>query len=164
MQRRRASSDPMSIEFDDLEKKGMSATVDGVSDHALPPPFDFERLTRFMSYGFLITPVQHRWFYFLNAAFPLTKEAATTQALKRVALDQLVMAPIGLALFFLFMTVAEGGGRRAVTRKFQEVYIQSLKANYMVWPAVQMLNFRIVPLQFQIVGLHSFPLPLLTDL
>jgi hypothetical protein len=44
------------------------------------------------------------------------------------------------------------------------VYIPSLKANYMVWPAVQMLNFRIVPLQFQIVGLHSFSLPLLTDL
>ncbi len=58
----------------------------------------------------------------------------------------------GLALFFLFMTVAEGGGRRAITRKFQEVYIPSLKANYMVWPAVQMLNFRIVPLQFQIVS------------
>jgi len=50
------------------------------------------------------------------------------------------------------MTVAEGGGRRAITRKFQEVYIPSLKANYMVWPAVQILNFRIVPLQFQIVG------------
>jgi hypothetical protein len=53
------------------------------------------------------------------------------------------------------MTVAEGGGRRAVTRKFQEVYIPSLKANYMVWPAVQILNFRIMPLQFQIVGPSS---------
>jgi hypothetical protein len=54
------------------------------------------------------------------------------------------------------MTVAEGGGRRAITRKFQDVYIPSLKANYMVWPAVQMLNFRIVPLQFQIVSACQF--------
>lgn len=51
------------------------------------------------------------------------------------------------------MTVAEGGGRRAVTRKFQDVYIPALKANYMVWPAVQMLNFRVIPIQFQIVSL-----------
>jgi protein Mpv17 len=57
----------------------------------------------------------------------------------------------GLGIFFTFMTIAEGGGRRAITRKFQDVYVPALKANYMVWPAVQMLNFRVIPLQFQIV-------------
>ena len=50
------------------------------------------------------------------------------------------------------MTIAEGGGKRAVWRKFQEVYIPALKANYMVWPLVQMLNFRVIPIQFQIVS------------
>ena len=59
--------------------------------------------------------------------------------------------PTGLACFFTFMTVAEGGGKRAVTRKFQDIYVPSLKANYLVWPAVQILNFRVVPVQFQIV-------------
>lgn len=51
------------------------------------------------------------------------------------------------------MTVAEGGGKRAVLKKFQDIYIPSLKANYMVWPAVQILNFRVLPIQFQIVRL-----------
>ncbi|KAK5005744.1 hypothetical protein LTR39_005849, partial [Cryomyces antarcticus] len=55
-----------------------------------------------------------------------------------------------LACFFTFMTVAEGGGKRAVARKFQDVYVPALKANFMVWPAVQMLNFRVMPIQFQI--------------
>ena len=58
----------------------------------------------------------------------------------------------GLATFFSFMTIAEGGGKRAVWRKFQEVYVPALKANYIVWPAVQVLNFRVVPIQFQIVS------------
>lgn len=58
----------------------------------------------------------------------------------------------GLALFFTFMTVTEGGGRRAVARKFQDVYLPSLKANFLLWPAVQILNFRVIPLQFQIVS------------
>ncbi len=61
----------------------------------------------------------------------------------------------GLACFFTFMTVTEGGGRRAVARKFQDVYLPALKANFMLWPAVQILNFRVIPLQFQIVS--SYP-------
>ena len=64
--------------------------------------------------------------------------------------------PTGLACFFTFMTVAEGGGRRAVVRKFQDVYIPALKANFIVWPAVQMLNFRVMPIQFQIVSVHPY--------
>jgi hypothetical protein len=70
------------------------------------------------------------------------------------------------------MTIAEGGGKRALTRKFQDVYLPTLKANFVLWPAVQVLNFRVVPIQFQIVSLgpsfgalhllipcssHSFP-------
>ena len=52
------------------------------------------------------------------------------------------------------MTVAEGGGRRAISRKFQDVYLPALKANWILWPAVQLLNFRLIPLQFQIVRLE----------
>lgn len=99
-----------------------------------------------------MAPVQHKWFAFLSKTFPLTKSSGTSSALKRVAFDQLLFSPVGLAIFFTFMTVAEGGGRRAITRKFQDLYVPALKANYLVWPAVQMLNFRVIPLQFQIVS------------
>jgi hypothetical protein len=58
----------------------------------------------------------------------------------------------GLAFFFTFMTVTEGGGRRAILKKFEEVYLPALKANFLVWPLVQTLNFRLVPMQFQIVS------------
>lgn len=64
----------------------------------LPPPFDFERLTRFMSYGFIMSPVQFQWFAFLSKSFPITKQSATVPAMKRVAFDQLIFAPIGMLL------------------------------------------------------------------
>jgi hypothetical protein len=54
------------------------------------------------------------------------------------------------------MTVAEGGSKRAVIRKFQEVYIPTLKANYLIWPVAQMLNFRVLPIQFQVVCLSTY--------
>ncbi len=53
------------------------------------------------------------------------------------------------------MTVAEGGGKRAVAKKLQDVYVPALKANYLLWPAVQIINFKFVPLQFQIVSSPS---------
>lgn len=172
-----SDDDFIAIEIHELDKKNPSPSGELIPDsRRLPPPFDFERLTRFMAYGFLMAPVQHKWFGFLSRTFPITKSAAFMPAMKRVAFDQFLFAPIGefhistrplcgdahrniansvsgLACFFTFMTVAEGGGRRAVVRKFQDVYVPALKANYMVWPAVQILNFRIMPIQFQIVRL-----------
>lgn len=115
-----------------------------------PPPFDFERLTRFMAYGFIMAPIQHKWFGWLSRLFPIEGGRGTTNAMRRVAFDQFLFAPCGLAFFFTFMTVTEGGGRRAVSKKFQDVYLPALKANFLVWPAVQMLNFRVIPIQFQI--------------
>ncbi|KAF2484344.1 hypothetical protein BDY17DRAFT_295469 [Neohortaea acidophila] len=115
-----------------------------------PPPFDFERLIRFMGYGFLWTPAQHRWYGFLDHTFSGRGGSATASTLKRVALDQFLFAPVGLAAFFSFITIAEGGGKRALAQKFQEVYIPALKANYIVWPAVQLFNFGVVPIQLQI--------------
>ncbi|GAQ41537.1 integral membrane protein, Mpv17/PMP22 family [Aspergillus niger] len=148
-------NDLISIEIHDLDKEKPPAL--GELGHArhLAPAFDFERLTRFMSYGFFMAPVQFHWFGFLSRTFPLTKRNPSIPALKRVCVDQLMFAPFGLACFFSFMTVTEGGGRRALTRKFQDVYLPTLKANFVLWPAVQILNFRVVPIQFQIPFVSS---------
>ncbi|PYH63421.1 Mpv17/PMP22 family protein [Aspergillus vadensis CBS 113365] len=148
-------NDLISIEIHDLDKEKPPAL--GELGHArhLAPAFDFERLTRFMSYGFFMAPIQFHWFGFLSRTFPLTKRNPSIPALKRVCVDQLMFAPFGLACFFSFMTVAEGGGRRALTRKFQDVYLPTLKANFVLWPAVQILNFRVVPIQFQIPFVSS---------
>jgi hypothetical protein len=147
------NEDFLAIEIRELDKRTPSSPDLLIPDSVrLPPPFDFERLLRFMAYGFLMAPIQHKWFSFLSSTFPLGKTSGSAQALKRVALDQLVFAPVGLGVFFTYMTIAEGGGKRALKRKLSDIYVPSLKANYLVWPAVQMLNFRVIPLRFQIVS------------
>jgi protein Mpv17 len=105
-----------------------------------------------MAYGFCMAPVQFRWFKFLEKTFPITKTAAFLPAMKRVAFDQLIFAPFGVACFFTAMTVAEGGGKTAVLHKLRDMYVPTLKANYVLWPAVQIVNFRLMPVQFQLVS------------
>ena len=138
------------VELDDLNEKPARLSPTLSPRYTGPQPFDFERLTRFMSYGFLMAPVQFWWYGRLTKWFPLTSKSSTVPALRRVAMDQLIFAPIGLSIFFTFMTVAEGGGKEDIIKKFRDVYIPTLRANYILWPAVQILNFRVLPLQFQI--------------
>ncbi|KAH4039892.1 hypothetical protein HBI67_083770 [Parastagonospora nodorum] len=143
--------DFLAIEIHELDRRNPVNDMDLIPDSKrLPPPFDFERTVRFMSYGFIMSPLQHRWFKFMASTFPMSKTSTWLPALKRVALDQFLFAPAGLACFFTFMTVAEGGGKRAVQRKFQDIYVPALKANWLVWPAVQIVNFRVMPIQYQI--------------
>ncbi|KAJ3502402.1 hypothetical protein NM208_g16735 [Fusarium decemcellulare] len=144
-------NDGIAIEIHELDRKNPFYDRDLIPDSEnLPPPFDFERLTRFMAYGFCMAPVQFKWFRFLERIFPITKTSAFGPAMKRVAFDQLIFAPFGLGVFFTTMTIAEGGGRRAISNKLRDMYIPTLKANYCVWPAVQIVNFRLMPVQYQL--------------
>lgn len=50
-----------------------------------------------MSYGFMMAPVQFKWFQFLHNTFPMAKGAGSVAALvKRLAFDQLIFAPVGM--------------------------------------------------------------------
>jgi hypothetical protein len=138
------------VELEDLNEKPPTLPNDLPPQPSGPQPFDFERLTRFMTYPFIMAPLQFLWFGRLTKWFPIGPKNGNTQALKRVALDQFIFAPIGLSCFFTFMTVTEGGGRKEVANKFGDLYLPTLRANYILWPAVQIINFRFMPLQFQI--------------
>ena len=92
-----SNDDVFAVEIHELDRKIPWPEEDLIPDSKrLPPPFDFERLTRFMAYGFLMAPVQLKWFAFLSRTFPLTKTAGTLPAFKRVAFDQLLFAPVGM--------------------------------------------------------------------
>jgi hypothetical protein len=88
--------DFFAIEIHELDKRVPGPPGGIIPDSKLlPPPFDFERLTRFMAYGFLMAPLQHKWFSFLSRTFPVSKASAFVPALKRVAFDQFLFAPFG---------------------------------------------------------------------
>lgn len=91
-----SKDDFFSVEIHELDKKVPWPEEDFYvpASKRGPPPFDFERLTRFMAYGFIMAPLQHKWFGFLEATFPLAGRA-TTNAMRRVAFDQLLFAPCG---------------------------------------------------------------------
>ncbi|KAI5820571.1 hypothetical protein BZA77DRAFT_80264 [Pyronema omphalodes] len=149
-QHRHTKAESISHELDEKLPHYGDELIPTHSRHVLPPPFDFQRLIRFASWGFIIAPFQFKWLQFLSKTFPVTKAAANVPAIKRVVMDQALFAPVGLLGFFSYMTIAEGGSPKDVKKRLGHVFFPTLKANYMLWPAVQLLNFRVMPLQFQL--------------
>jgi protein Mpv17 len=68
--------------------------------------------------------------------------------LARVAVDQGVFAPTFIGVFLSSMAVLEG---TSPTEKLQRSYSEALLTNWMIWPFVQMVNFKFMPLQHRLL-------------
>ncbi|KAL7414828.1 hypothetical protein BDY24DRAFT_384720, partial [Mrakia frigida] len=69
---------------------------------------------------------------------------------KRVLADQAVMAPIGLVLFIASMGIMEAKSSDSIQDKFKTMYVPAILANWTVWPFIQVVNFRYMPLAYRV--------------
>lgn len=108
---------------------------------------DLGRATRMALYGGAIFgPVATKWFGFLQRKINLSNPNATILA--RVAADQTIFASCNLAFFLSSMAVMEGSDPK---QKLEKSYWSGLKANWTLWPAVQAINFKFVPLHHRVL-------------
>jgi len=120
-----------------------------------PHIYDPFRTLRFFCFGFGIGPFIGRWNFFLEKIFPLRTVTGmgnvSLKALsKRVAADQLFMAPVGLVIFIGSMGIMEGRNTNKVREKYTDMYLPALFANWKVWPLAQLINFRYMPLPYRV--------------
>ncbi|KAF5384707.1 hypothetical protein D9757_006196 [Collybiopsis confluens] len=119
------------------------------------PRYDLDRTLRFFCFGFAISPLIGRWNLFLERRFPLrtypgSNKVSLKALSKRVAADQIIMAPIGLSLFLGSMGVMEGRPTPQIKQKFTDLYIPALLTNWQIWPIAQLVNFRFMPLPYRV--------------
>jgi len=118
------------------------------------PGWDAVRTLRFFCFGFGISPLLGRWNVFLERKFPLCRRRShrvSFKALsKRVAADQLIMAPLGLALFVGSMGAMERRNVAEIRERYADMYTTALLTNWKVWPVAQLMNFRYMPLPYRI--------------
>ncbi|KAF2453447.1 SYM1 protein [Lineolata rhizophorae] len=102
---------------------------------------DYMRTGRMALYGGCVFgPVATAWYGFLGRRINLSSTSRTIGT--RVGLDQLVFAPLHMPVFLSSMALLEG--KNPVPR-VQQAYWTALKGNWTVWPAVQGVNFALVP-------------------
>jgi len=125
------------------------------SVHADRPNYDVQRTLRFFAFGVGMGPLLGRWNRFLERRFPLrtgypSSKVSLLAVGKRVAADQLIMAPVGLALFIGSMGIMEGRDASHISKKYKDIYAPAIIANWQVWPLAQLINFRYMALPYRI--------------
>ncbi|KAH6950391.1 hypothetical protein BKA56DRAFT_682550 [Ilyonectria sp. MPI-CAGE-AT-0026] len=108
---------------------------------------EFSRTARMLFYGGVVFgPSATTWYRFLSRH--IVSPNKTAQTVRRVACDQLIFAPTFTGVFLTSMAVLEGVHP---VEKLSERYLDALKANYLIWPAVQFFNFKLIPVQYQLL-------------
>ncbi|KAJ5273782.1 Mpv17/PMP22 [Penicillium angulare] len=108
---------------------------------------DFARTGRMALYGGAVFgPVATGWYRVLQNHIVFKSTAVTTVA--RVAADQFAFAPVQLTCFLSAMAVMEGSDP---VEKWKRSFVPSYKANCLVWPFVQAVNFTFVPLELRVL-------------
>lgn len=98
-------------------------------------------------------PVATTWFGILQRHVVLKGAASTTAA--RVAADQVFFAPIQLTCFLSSMAIMEGVDP---VERLKTAFVPAYKANLMVWPFVQGVNFTFVPLELRLLFVNVISL------
>ncbi|KIS69040.1 uncharacterized protein UMAG_03019 [Mycosarcoma maydis] len=153
-----------------LEQEGRTDTATSQVSQADVSGWDWSRSGRFLAFNVGMAPLLAEWNKFLEFKFPLRSSALATGAAaaaaastassmskvslralaNRLVMDQVLFAPFGLALFTGAMGYMERGSIDGVKDKFGEMYIPALLANWQVWPLVQLVNFRYMPLKYRV--------------
>ncbi|MDI1490878.1 MAG: Protein required for ethanol metabolism [Ramalina farinacea] len=109
---------------------------------------NFARTGRMAAYGgFIFGPAATTWFAFLARRINIPRRPNLT-ILARVAVDQTVFASTNMFVFLSTMSILEGSDPR---EKLKKSYFQALKMNWALWPGVQALNFKFVPLEGRVL-------------
>ncbi|XP_055913172.1 mpv17-like protein [Eupeodes corollae] len=117
-------------------------------------PFDkinWLRTGQFSCMGlFFVGPTLKIWFGRLEAIVS-PHQKAWQRSVKKVAIDQILWAPFFIGSFTVVLGVVQGLKPNEIKERLQTDYVEVLKSNYKLWPAAQLVNFALIPLNFQVV-------------
>ncbi|XP_031107935.1 protein SYM1-like [Ipomoea triloba] len=106
-------------------------------------------------------PLGHFWYkgldQFIKLRFRLQPNSLQFLATK-VAVDILVFGPLNLLLFFTYMGFSMGKSASQVKETIKRDFLPALALEGSVWPLAQAVNFRYVPVQYQLLYVNVFSL------
>lgn len=98
-------------------------------------------------------PAATTWFSFLQRRVVLNSAKTTTIA--RVVADQCLFTPTHLTCFLTSMAIMEGVDP---IEKWRTTFLPSYKANLLIWPFIQGVNFTMVPLDYRVLFVNVISL------
>lgn len=106
--------------------------------------------------GLFIGPLGHAWYLGLDVAARRLLSPGTAGFIAgKVLADTFLFGPVYTLGFFATVALGEGGGWEGVRAKVAQDFAPAFLAEVAVWPAVQTLNFRLVPVEYQLLVVNA---------
>lgn len=109
--------------------------------------------------GCIFGPAATLWFRFLQNRVVISGKPNLT-IVARVLADQTVFASTNLFVFLNTMALLEGTDPK---KKLETTYWNALSKNWMVWPFVQIVNFKFVPLDQRVLVVNVVSLGMFSN-
>ncbi|KAG8045770.1 hypothetical protein GUJ93_ZPchr0008g12755 [Zizania palustris] len=119
---------------------------------------DWKRVGITSSFGFaFVGPVGHYWYEYLDRLILRRYQPKTFKFVaSKVAADGLLFGPLDLVLFFSYVGLASGRSVEQVKDDVKRDFIPALVLGGTIWPAVQIANFRFIPVRYQLLYVNLF--------
>jgi len=122
------------------------------ADHS----YDVNSIKRYAIMGTAVFgPILTKWYFWLDNKFPCTSKGVV---LKKLFLDQFILTPWLIAVFYIGMSVLEGLKNDEVFCECRTKLLPTFAMDTCYWLPVQALNFMFVPpwLRVAYVGITTF--------
>lgn len=71
--------------------------------------------------------------------------------MKKLAIDQLVFAPLCTAGFFILINCIEGKGVQQGVKDIKSKFVDTMVVNWKIWVPANFANFYFVPVMYQVL-------------
>ncbi|TVU22992.1 hypothetical protein EJB05_32717 [Eragrostis curvula] len=119
---------------------------------------DWKRVGITSSFGFaFVGPVGHYWYEYLDRIIRRRYQPNSFKFVaSKVAADGMLFGPLDLILFFSYVGLASGRSVEQVKDDVKRDFIPALVLGGLIWPAVQIANFRFIPVRYQLLYVNFF--------
>lgn len=117
---------------------------------------DMSSVKRYAIMGTVVfPPILTKWYRWLDSRFPCTSRPVV---IKKLILDQFLLTPWLVAIFFIGMSYMEGLRGEAVLDECKVKFLKTFVLDCCYWLPVQALNFLFIPpmLRVAYIGITTF--------
>mmetsp|Transcript_13115 Transcript_13115/g.32387 ORF Transcript_13115/g.32387 Transcript_13115/m.32387 type:complete len:202 (+) Transcript_13115:101-706(+) len=131
----------------------LSVVSDLVAKGASKTPVKSSSLINELSMGLVIRgPVVHYFHTFLDkVVFRKTNQSSPAVVIGKLALDQVIFAPLYTALYFFITGAMEDMPVAQTRRKVSKMLLSVMKSNWTVWVPVNLVSYALIPLELRVL-------------
>lgn len=109
---------------------------------------DVMRTSRMASWGFIVAPVGHGWYWLLDE---LVKIGGVRGLGLKLLLDQGVFTPPLTVVYFMYQHILRGDSFQESFAAVRRQLMPTLKVNWCYWSAAHVITFTLIPLEYRVL-------------